>query len=159
MHTNDDDHVATNDGTAEKPEKRYAHYLTTTQYFTLDNACRPLWAAFGRVGGVYLVGSVLRKRDWRDVDVRAMLDDAEYDRLFPPDTVDRFGENAQWKLICISISHYLSAVTGLPVDFQLQRTTQANARYARADDHRRSAIGLFVHEYDHAGENGQPNTP
>lgn len=85
-------------------------------------ACIPLWRAFGgSSGGVYLVGSCLRKPDWRDVDLRA-------------------------------ISHYLSAVTGLPIDFQLQRQTQANERYPRLEDHRRSAIGLFVHEYDHVGD-------
>lgn len=130
--------------------KHYAHFLTTTAYFKLDVACIPLWAAFGGMkGGVYLVGSVLRKPDWRDVDIRAILEDAEYDRIFPPSTVDRFGENAQWKITCIAISHYLSSVTGLPIDFQIQRQTQANERYPRAEDHRRNAIGLFVHEYDH----------
>lgn len=130
------------------PEKYYAHYLTTTTYFKLDVSCIPLWAAFGGgIGGVYLVGSVLRKPDWRDVDIRAILDDAEYDRLFP--VTDRHGENAQWKLICIAISQYLSSVTGLPIDFQLQRQTNANERYPKAEGHQRNAIGLFVHEYDH----------
>jgi hypothetical protein len=127
-------------------EKHYAHYLTTSQYFKLDVACIPLWRAFGPAGGTYLVGSVLRKPDWRDVDIRVILDDAEFDRLFPK--TDRFGENAQWKIICIAISHYLSSVTGLPIDFQIQRQTQANERYPTAEYHRRNAIGLFVHEYD-----------
>jgi hypothetical protein len=131
-------------------EKHYAH-LTTAQYFKLDVACIPLWAAFGGMtGGVYLVGSVLRKPDWRDVDVRAILWDAEYDRLFPK--TDEFGENAQWKIICIAISHYLSSVTGLPIDFQIQRQTQANEQYPTAEDHQRNAIGLFIHKYDHLDE-------
>jgi hypothetical protein len=109
-------------------DKHYAHYLTTTDFFKLDVACIPLWRAFGSYGGVYFVGSALRKPDWRDVDIRVILDDAEYDRLFPPATVDRFGENAQWKIICVAVSHYLSAVTGLPIDFQIQRQTNANER-------------------------------
>lgn len=130
---------------AKTPEKHYAHYLTTTTYFKLDVACIPLWRAFQSHGGVYLVGSVLRKPDWRDVDIRVILDDAEFDRLFP--VTDKWGENAQWKIICISISHYLSSVTGLPIDFQIQRQTQANEQYSRDEDHRRNAIGLF-HKYD-----------
>jgi len=133
-------------------EKHYAHYLTTTEYFKLDVACIPLWRAFGHgpgrfPGGIYMVGSVLRKSDWRDVDIRAMLEDTEFDRLFPK--TDRHGENALWKLICISISNYISSTTDLPVDFQIQRTTQANETYG---DCPRSAIGLFVHEYDHIHE-------
>lgn len=127
-------------------EKHYAHHLTTTAYFKLDAACIPLWRAFGRHGGVYMVGSALRKPDWRDVDIRVILDDAEYDRLFVE--TDKWGENAQWKIICISISHYLSSVTDLPIDFQIQRQTQANERYPTKEDHRRNAIGLFIHEYD-----------
>lgn len=128
-------------------EKQYPHYLTTTDYFKLDVACIPLQQAFGAQGGVYLVGSVLRKSDWRDVDIRAILDDAEFDRLFPQ--TDRLGENAQWKIICVSMSHYLSGVTGLPIDFQIQRQTQANEEYPK--DHQRDAIGLFIHAYDHIG--------
>lgn len=127
-------------------EKHYAHFLTTTAYFKLDVACIPLWHAFQSHGGVYLVGSVLRKPDWRDVDIRVILEDAEYDRLFP--VTDKWGENAQWKIICISISHYLSGVTGLPIDFQIQRQTNANERYPHADGYHRNAIGLFVHDYD-----------
>jgi hypothetical protein len=127
-------------------DKAYAHYLTTTEYFKLDVACIPLWRAFGPKGGIYFVGSALRKPEWRDVDIRVILEDAEYDRLFP--VTDRFGENAQWKIFCIAISHYLTSVTGLPIDFQIQRQTQANEQYPSADGHKRNAIGLFVHAYD-----------
>lgn len=128
-------------------EKHYAHHLTTAEYFKLDVACIPLWRAFQNHGGVYMVGSVLRKADWRDVDIRVILDDAEYDRMFP--ATDKWGENAFWKIICISISNYLGSVTGLPIDFQIQRQTNANERYAKAEGHTRNAIGLFTHDYDH----------
>lgn len=131
---------------ADATEKYYAHFLATTEYFKLDAACIPLWRAFESNGGIYLVGSVLKKAEYRDVDIRAILDDAEFDRLFPK--TDRWGENAQWKLFCISISSYLSSVTGLPIDFQIQRQTQANERYPRAENHPRNAIGLFIHDFD-----------
>ena len=130
----------------EENGKTYAHFLTTVQYFKLDASCIPLQAAFGCFR-VYLVGSVLRRPDWRDVDIRAIIEDAEYDRLFPK--TDKWGENALWKIVCISISNYLSSVTGLPIDFQIQRQTQANERYPQKDGHHRSGIGLFIHDYDH----------
>lgn len=132
-------------------EKHYAHYLTTTQYFKLDVACIPLWSAFqDNCFGVYMVGSALRKPDWRDVDIRVMMEDAEYDRMFP--VVDKWDESALQKLMCISISNYLSSVTGLPIDFQIQKQSSANARYPSADGHKRNAIGLFIHDYDHPRE-------
>ena len=142
----------------EENGKTYAHFLTTVQYFKLDAACIPLEAAFKESGfGLYLVGSVLRRPDWRDVDIRAILEDSEYDRIFPK--TDKWCENAMWKMMCISISHYLSAVTGLPIDFQIQRQTQANERYPSKDGHMRNAIGLFIHDYDRISDGSIQVTP
>lgn len=129
------------------PTKTYAHFLTTTQYFKLDAACIPLWKAFITRGfGVFLVGSALHKPDWRDVDIRVILPDDEYDRMFPD--ADEHGQTAFWHITCISISSYLSSVTGLPIDFQIQKQSEANAKYPTSEGHRRSAIGMFVHSYD-----------
>lgn len=121
-------------------EKHYAHYLTVTEFFKLDSACVILWRAFGGMGGTYLVGSAMQKQNWRDVDVCTILDDAEFDRLFP--VTNDFGENVQWKLFCIAISEYLSSVTGLPIDYKIQQQTRANAMFG---DKPRNAIGLFMH--------------
>lgn len=137
---------------AEKDGKTYAHFLTTSEYYKLDCACIPLWEAFWGKGGVYMVGSVLRKQDWRDVDIRAILDDDEFVRLFP--VTDEHDENAQWKLICIAISSYLSQVTGLPIDFQIQRKSAANSLYPGKENHGRNAIGLF-HGYRFRAEEKQ----
>lgn len=58
----------------------------------------------------YLVGSVLRRRDPRDVDVRlALADDDPF--LANPDRV---------RLINVALSVWAQQVSGLPVDFQLQ---------------------------------------
>lgn len=45
----------------------------------LDLACRVVREAFDSTP--YLVGSVLTGNDWRDVDVRVMLPDVEFDAL------------------------------------------------------------------------------
>jgi hypothetical protein len=77
----------------------------------------------------YLVGSALTSPDWRDVDVRVMLDDDEYDslqrRIVPA-------------LLNLAVSTWGQKVTGLPIDFQIQRAREANAEHHG----RRHPIGM-----------------
>lgn len=103
--------------------------LTTLQIYRLDAACAPLWSAF--VGATYIVGSALTKPTPRDLDVRTMLDDEEFDRIFG-------GHPKLWELVCSSIGERLAAATGLPIDYQIQRTTEANAKY----DGPRNPVGM-----------------
>lgn len=126
-----------------------ADYLPVPQKFNLAAACSFIVQAFPR-GGVYLVGSSLEKRDYRDVDVRVILDDDEFDRMFP--TLVAVGDqrptpqlDATWSLLCAAISLWLQQHSGLPVDFQIQRQTQANAEYP---DGKRSALGLYYAKPD-----------
>lgn len=115
-----------------------ANWIGAPQMFDLNMACMPVARAYG--GGLYLVGSSLERRDFRDVDVRCILDDADFDRRFPGH--HRGGEflNAEWALLCAAISMWLSARSGLPVDFQFQRQTNANEEFPGT----RSAIGLTI---------------
>lgn len=85
-----------------------------------------LQAAFGAVA--YQVGSSVVGKTWRDVDVRIMLPDDRFDALFPGYAVGNQND-AWWGLICASVSELGRVRTGLPIDFQIQRTTDANARY------------------------------
>jgi hypothetical protein len=89
----------------------------------LDQACKPLVEVFGPV--VYLVGSVQERKAvaGSDVDVRLILPDKKYDRLM----FDRPKGFAT--LLDFALGAYLREVTGLPVDFQIQRQTEANARH------------------------------
>lgn len=100
-------------------------FLTTLELARLEHACSVVAEAFG--APPYLVGSTHETRSFRDVDVRLILPDEEYDRLF----ADRGGAfpGGLWGLLCLSVSQYLSDVSGLPVDFQVQRMTEANERY------------------------------
>lgn len=115
-----------------------ANYIPAPHYFNLNMACRPLVEAFGWC--VYLVGSSLEKRDYRDVDIRCILDDVEYARLFPG-LSDNPAFSPLWSLMCSSISLYLSQHSGLPVDFQIQQQTEANQIEGRTKRH---AIGIFL---------------
>lgn len=63
---------------------------------------------------------------YRDVDVRTILPDEEFDALFGG--ADRNGK-ALWSLMCTAIGRMLADQTGLPIDYQIQRMTQANEKY------------------------------
>ena len=95
--------------------------LTTLELHRLDMACGPVWGAFS---DTYLVGTAEQGGPYRDVDVRTILDDAEFDRLF-----DGEGGQRRWELICMSIGTLLAQQTGLPIDYQIQRQTEANAKH------------------------------
>ena len=60
-----------------------------------------------------------------------MLDDDEFAAVCPT--------LARWELLCLAISTYLRDRTGLPVDFQVQRTREANERYG---DQPRNPLGM-----------------
>lgn len=94
-----------------------------------------VWAAFGCPP--YHVGSSLAGKAWRDVDVRLILDDAEYERLGLGDP-RRPHVNGKWVALCLAFSELGKAMTGLPVDFQIQQQSLANAEHPGP----RSALGL-----------------
>ncbi len=128
-------------------DKQRANYVPAPHYFNLNNACCLINKAFDGFG-CYLVGSSLHRRDYRDVDVRFIMSDAAFDRMFR--VPEGHGDdvtwlNPLWSLLCASISIWLSQQSGLPIDFQIQRQTQANAKH----DGIRSALGFF---HDYPGE-------
>lgn len=102
--------------------------LTTLELHLLEQACRPVWEAFGsgRVGSTYLVGTAQTGGKYRDVDVRTILPDHEFDALFR--VVERNGQ-ALWALMCAAIGRMLADQTGLPIDYQIQRMSEANEKY------------------------------
>jgi hypothetical protein len=80
---------------------------------------------FGHVP--YHVGSSLKSKEWRDVDVRLILPDDEF--------ADRFGSNQSSetnpKLAAVTLAFATlgEKMTGLPIDFQIQPQTHANDKY------------------------------
>ena len=112
--------------------------LTTLQLWQLDQACYPLNRAFGVC--TYLVGTAFDGESWRDVDVRTILYDDDFDELFG----DR---DTLWGLVCLAVGQYLSDASGLPVDFQIQRMTEANEKHGGKP---RSPLGMRDIE-DYAG--------
>lgn len=108
-------------------------YLPSPQGEQLDYCCNILHRAFK--SSTYLVGSVLRTKNYRDVDVRMIMDDDKFYALFGKTSNPIF-----WSLLCTSISTWLSKVTELPIDFQIQSQTSANAMHRGP----RNALGIFT---------------
>lgn len=133
-----------------------AHFLPAPHFFNLQQACHTLEAAFRCDGpsGIYLVGSSIKKRDYRDVDVRCILPDDEFERLFPKCPNNRY-LHALWCVMCSTISLWLSQHTDLPIDFQIQSMSEANRLYPTAEDNPRNFLGLFVYETREAIEEQQ----
>ena len=119
-----------NEKIPEKVIRHKACYVGAPGIFALDQALVPFVKAFGG-HACYLVGSALERPDWRDVDVRMMLDDEEFEKLFPdaPTQNASWEMDTRWRLLTVSLSKLLQDMTGLPVDFQIQPTTFANEKH------------------------------
>jgi hypothetical protein len=105
--------------------------------------------AFGHV--CYHVGSsLMEKRWWRDVDVRLMLPDEEYERLGLGDPKYP-QQNKRWVSLVLAWSSFGKSLTGLPIDFQIQQQSHAN----ETEKGSRSALFLLSNCVKPvAGENG-----
>jgi predicted nucleotidyltransferase len=110
------------------PDRGRSLYLGPHDMHRLNEACRAIVDAFELVP--YLVGSVATRRDYRDVDVRLIIEDEEFERRF----ADR---PLLPRLLNYAFSNYLARSTGLPIDFQVQPRTEANAERGF-----RSALGI-----------------
>lgn len=119
-----------------KPKER-AHYLPADSLFGLHGTAHEVHRAYPDSYGVYLVGSCLEKKDYRDVDVRCILADDDFEREFPK---NEDGLRPRFMLMCLAISAWFRHVTGLPVDFQFQKQTVANAKHRGP----RNALGIYA---------------
>lgn len=77
----------------------------------------------------YQVGSSLTDKPHRDIDVRTMLDSADFKKLASIVDIDRLN---------MAISLWGQQATGLPIDFQVQDILYANEQHSGM----RSAIGI-----------------
>lgn len=93
-------------------------------------------AAFGE--HPYHVGSSMTGKGWRDVDVRLILDDDAFDALFPDKASRANSSSKKWSATCMAWSALGEKMTGLPIDFQIQRQTEANEMFPGG----RGALGL-----------------
>lgn len=130
----------------EQPAKpRKACYVGAPAIFKLEMVCMQLHDAFDCLG-CYLVGSSIERADWRDVDVRMIMTDEQFARLFPNAQTEcsMWEFDPRWLLMTTAITEWMRQQTGLPVDFQFQSQTSANAVHGRKQGKTRHAIGLRI---------------
>lgn len=85
-----------------------------------------LYDYFGHIA--YHVGSSLDRKDWRDVDVRILMDDDEFEAMFGP--VRGTQVNPKLAAVTLAFCALGKEMTGLPVDFQIQPLSWANEHYS-----------------------------
>lgn len=106
------------------------NFLTVAQNFALETAL----AVMNDAGcGAYLVGSVMERADFRDVDLRCILEDEEFDRRFK-------GQRVRLRLLNAALSEWIGARTGLPIDFQFQSRSEAERYKGRP----RNPMGILI---------------
>ncbi len=102
------------------------------QWILLNDFGKVVNEAFGDYP--YLVGSAAKGKQWRDVDVRLILADEDYERIIgkldkPPIT------NRRWSAFCLAFSLLGKQMTGLPIDFQIDQRTDANKQFPNEPRH------------------------
>ena len=107
----------------------------------LEEFGHQIWNAFGATA--YHVGSSVFGKEWRDVDVRLLLEDEEYERMGLGDP-EHPHQNAKWVSLVMAYSALGKHMTGLPIDFQIQQQSYANKTYSQKDGCVRSALGVHA---------------
>lgn len=100
-----------------------ADYIGMPHMPKLDRFGEIVYQAF--TARAYVVGSALTRRDWRDVDVRVILDDDRFELLFGAETDWR--KNPRLAAVATAFAALANQMTGLPVDFGIDQMTEANA--------------------------------
>ena len=106
----------------DAPERNL--YLRQPHVGRLNIALTPLLAALNE-HTAYLVGSVLERPNFNDVDVVVIMEDKKFDMLFGSNGNTEIVAFAQW--FNMSSSLLLSEMTDLKIDFRVQRMTTVNA--------------------------------
>lgn len=94
-------------------------YLMQSDFERLEEWCRNVRKLFK--SSPYLVGSATKRANFRDVDLRLVLPDERFDA--------EWSDVVRVRLMNRAISIWGQQETGLPIDFQIQRATEANAQY------------------------------
>ena len=97
-------------------------FLVQSDFDRLEDWCRMVRVIFGQPP--YLVGSATERADYRDVDVRMIVSDGEFAVLFR-------GRLDAVRFLNRAFSVWGQQETGLPIDFQVQQQTAANAEFAK----------------------------
>jgi hypothetical protein len=112
-------------------QRNRATFMTPHEVRRLDWACAPLRRAFGHPP--VLVGSVLTSPDYRDIDVRLVLADADLESF-------TLGSKDRHMLLNVAFTDLIARAANAPasIDFQFQSQTEA----ATFDGQPRNPLGV-----------------
>jgi hypothetical protein len=94
-------------------------YLLLTDFERVEEWCRGIRILFGQPP--YMVGSANERPDYRDIDLRLILADDDFDAAWR--------NPVKLRLMNRAMSTWGQRETGLPIDFQIQRQSEANRTY------------------------------
>lgn len=95
-------------------------YILHTEQKLLHDFAKIIEPLFPNGYGPYQVGSSQERKDWHDIDLRVLLKDDEYDSI---------SKSIDLRVVSIAISLWGQKVTGLPIDYQIQRMSDANEEF------------------------------
>jgi hypothetical protein len=72
----------------------------------------------------FLVGSALKGKNPRDIDVRVRINEKKFRALF--DDITACGGGSRYAVVCMAFSALGEKMIGLPVDFQIQHPSWFN---------------------------------
>ena len=118
------------------PKPAQDAYIGFPESSRLDHAMMIVCRALDE--DAFMVGSSTKSTEYRDVDVRVIMEDEKFNALFGDWNAQRL--KPFWSLFCVAVSDYLAKQTGLPIDFQVQK--RGDVSEADWDEPRR-AVGHF----------------
>ncbi len=95
------------------------HGVGSPNCLLLDHWGTLLYSVFDEMP--YMVGSATMSTTYRDVDVRVILNDDVFDATFGPSFGCHNEYSDKWTSLMAALSLWGQKVTGLPIDFQVQR--------------------------------------
>lgn len=120
-----------------KTARKRSTYLLVSQINTLDTWAKELNNMLPKgfkEYGAYLVGSATRHKDYRDVDIRQVVADADLKRLKSCVDLGYFNH---------MVSVWGQQVTGLPIDYQIiGLKSKENESFSTKDGHYRHPVGM-----------------
>lgn len=120
------------DSTLAEVHGRRTSYLSPPDFHRLNWACQPVRQAYPFC--VYLVGSVMTRPDFRDIDIRIILKDKRYAKM-------GLEHRAVKLLLDVALSDLVARSAGLswPIDLQFQSMAEANGEFG---DKPRNPLGM-----------------
>lgn len=131
-------------------------YLDAPTLLDLESQTSQLRRAFDPYP-LLLVGSCLSSPEFNDVDLRVIMDDADFDRIFGP--AKEHHNSELWCCVCLAISKQLSANTGLKIDFQVHKRSNVRSGDIDKDFYVLGAQSSWNRDLDTPTEDGGVDPP